>query len=152
MKNAEPSTLRLWLVRVVIPAVLVIGVGLFVTQPPTALVKPDGDLAGERLHKIGLAINDATAGLGRPPANIEELRPFLEDQGDPDALVVSPADGLPFVVFWGVDVRTAAYDTVIAYEQLGSAGKRFVLTASGVVRLTDDELATADFPAGHQPP
>src|SRR5215211_4459125 len=122
MKNAEPSTLRLWFARVVIPAALVIGVGLFVTQRPTALVEPDGELAGERLHKIGLAINDATARLGRPPANLDELRPFLEEQGDPHALVVSPIDGQPFVLFWGVDVRAAAYDTVLGYEQTGSGG------------------------------
>ena len=151
MSDAQ-STLRLWLVRVVVPAALIIGVGWFMIGRPPAVVDPGDMTSGERLHKIGLAINEATARLGQPPSNLADLRPFLEEQGDPDRLLVSPVDGQAYVLLWGVDVRSAGYGTVLGYERYGAGGRRFVLTASSVVQLTDDELSRADFPAGHRPP
>jgi hypothetical protein len=150
--NEETSTAKLWLIRVILPLALVVGVGLLATTRPTpSVVDADGD-GGERLHKIGLAINDATTRLGRPPATVEELRPFLAEVGKPDQLLFSPVDGRPYVILWGVDVRSTAVSTVLAYEQVGSMGRRYVLTATAVVQLTDDELAAAEFPAGHRRP
>jgi hypothetical protein len=147
----QPSTLKLWLVRVILPAAAIIGVGLLMVRRPPPPVEPD-ESSGERLHKIGLAINEATARLGRPPANLEELRPYVGEHGDPDRLVVSPLDGQPFVILWGTDVRSVGYGTVLGYERSGTGGRRFVLTASTVLQMTDEELNRADFPAGHQPP
>ncbi len=143
---------RLWLIRVVVPAVLIVGIGLLIARRRPA-PEPDIDVPSEeRLHLIGLAINSATHDLGRPPRDLDELRPFLREHGHPDRLLVSPTDGQPYVVHWGTDVRSAAYNTVLAYERSGAAGKRFVLTPTAVVQLTDAELAEADFPAGFQPP
>jgi len=150
MMTAGMSNAKLWLVRVVLPAALVIGVGLLVTRPPRPAAVPDEEPVGERLHKIGLALNEAATRLGRPPMDLSEVRPFLAEHGDPDHLLVSPRDGQPFRVFWDVDVRSVAYDTVLAHEQVGSGGTRFVLTATAVVQLTDAELNAAAFPAGHR--
>lgn len=150
--NDGPSTLRLWLVRVLVPAALIIGVGWFTVGRPPAVDEPSGDSSAERLHKIGLAINEATARLGRPPANFAELRPYLKEHGNPDQILVSPTDRQPFVLLWGVDVRSAGYGTVLGYERHGSGGRRFVLTASSVLQLTEEELGRADFPPGFRPP
>lgn len=147
----QPSTLKLWLVRVILPAAAVIGVGLLVVRRPAAPVEPGGEPSDERLHKIGLAIDAATANLGRPPSNLDELRPFLEEQGDPDRLVVSPIDGQPYVLLWGIDVRSAGTDTVLAYERFGAGGRRFVLTASTVLPMTDAEFAKAVPRPPHSP-
>jgi hypothetical protein len=139
----EPSTAKLWLVRVIIPAALIVGVGLLVTRraaAPVAAVAPTDLDSAQRLHRIGLAINDATTNLGRPPADLAELRPYLVEHGDPDMLVVSPADGQPFVFLWGIDVRSAGYDTVLAYERFGTGGRRVVLTASTVLEMTPEEF------------
>src|SRR5437868_1386752 len=126
--TVEPSAPKLWIVRVIIPTLLIVGVGLLLTRRAPAPVA-DSDLdSAERLHRIGLAINDATSALGRPPANASELRPFLAEQGDADRLLISPADGCPFVVLWAVDVRGIDPEAVIAYEQVGSGGRRWVLT------------------------
>jgi hypothetical protein len=147
----QPSMLKLWLVRVILPAAMIIGIGLLMVRRPPSPVDPD-ESSGERLHKIGLAINEATARLGRPPGNLDELRPYLREHGDPDRLVVSPVDGQPFVLLWGIDVRSAAYDTVLGYEQIGTGGRRFVLTASTVLQMTDDEFAKVAPLPNNRPP
>src|SRR4051812_1077733 len=131
---AEPSTAKLWIVRVIVPLAVILSAGLLVTRrgsPPPQNPGPDSP---QRLHRIGLAINDATASLGRPPANADELRPFL-DQSEPDVLLRSPDDGQPYVIFWGVDVRAVDPEAVLAYERLGSGGMRYVLTATTVKHL-----------------
>ncbi|HEY1376206.1 MAG TPA: hypothetical protein VGF55_05400 [Gemmataceae bacterium] len=143
---------KLWLTRVLIPAALIIGVGLLITRRPAAMIPGDDEPSRERLHKIGLALAAATERLGRPPRDAEELRPLLREYGDPDRLLVSPVDGHPYVILWGADGRTAAFNTVLGYERNGSAGKRYVLTPTAVVQLTEAELAEADFPAGYPSP
>src|SRR5438094_5134245 len=143
--------LRHWLARVLIPAALILGIGLLMTRRPAAVTHDDVP-SGERLHKIGLAIDDAINGLGRAPRDVEELTPFLRGHGDPDRLLMCPVDGRPYVILWGVDVRAVGGGTVLAYEQFGSGGVRSVLTAAGVVQMTDVELNEADFPPGYRPP
>jgi hypothetical protein len=142
---------RHWLARVIIPAVLIVGIGLLLMtrRPPPAVVS-EGPSSGDRLHKIGLAIDDATSRLGHAPRNLDELMPSLRGEGDPDVLLVSPVDGLPYAIVFGVDARMTGTGTVLAYEQSATNGKRNVLTTTGVVQLTDAEFASAEFPPGHR--
>jgi hypothetical protein len=138
--NEEPSTAKLWLVRVILPAAVIVGVGLLLTTQPTPRVADMEGEGSERLRNIGLAIDEATTRLGRPPANEEELRPYLAEQGSPDRLLVSPIDNEPYVVLWGIDIRTGELGTVLAYDRKAQNGLHHVLTAAGVVRLTEAEL------------
>ncbi len=107
------------------------------------------------LRTIGIAYAEATRSLGHPPRNREELLPSLQTHGDPKALLVSPVDGQPYVVLWEVDLEKGIPGSnepvVLAYEQRGQSGNRFVLTALGPVTMTPSEFHNANFPHGHQP-
>src|SRR5688500_13526744 len=59
--------------------------------------------AEKSLTYIALAYGDAHSELGRGPKDADELRPFLKVFGDPDALLISPNDGQPYVIVWGED-------------------------------------------------
>jgi hypothetical protein len=92
-------------------------------------------------------LDQATTKLGRPPARVGELRPFLEQVGDPEQILRSPRDGLPYVIICGVDFRQLPITTmpppIMAYEQVGANGKRYVLTVMGVMPMRDEEFAKA---------
>ena len=92
------------------------------------------------LQKIRVAYDTATEKLGRPPANEKEAWPFLEALGDPGEILKSKVDGEPYVVLWGVNLRTVEVDmppAIIAYEKSGRSGSRYVLTMLGCA-LYDD--------------
>lgn len=106
----------------------------------------------QRLDAIGSAYGKFTFEKGRPPTGANDL----SDQLGPDALV-SPRDGEPFVIFWGVDIRSPQMVTaarpILGHEQQGRDGSRYVLTVTGYVELlTDDELRASTFPPGHKAP
>ncbi|MGE3809495.1 MAG: hypothetical protein AB7K24_32930 [Gemmataceae bacterium] len=108
------------------------------------------------LSQIGAAYIDAVTELGRPPARLEDLRPFLDKKGNADELLVSPGDGKPFVIVWNVDPRTLGPKgdklPVLVYEQEGRDGKRAALMMpSHVQRLDATQFLQAYFPGGHQP-
>jgi hypothetical protein len=115
-------------------------------------IKQQGE-AGENLNVIARAYNAATEKNNHPPANVEELNPFLPPGVDQDSLFRSPRDGQPFVILWGTDARTGmdVRPLVIGYEKRGSGGDRFVFTAMGVMQMTGEDFAKARFPEGHQP-
>ena len=115
-------------------------------------VKAQGE-AGENLNVIAKAYVAATEKNNRPPASVEELKPFLPPGVDQDSLFRSPRDGEPFVIIWGADPRTGMdlKPLVIGYEKQGSGGDRFVFTAMGVMQMAGDDFAQAKFPPGHQP-
>ncbi len=121
-------------------------------------VQVEGDTGGANLGKVGIAYLRATEQLGRPPRNLDELKPVLQREfGDADGLLRSPNDGQPYVVIWGVDITRAVpgvtAPVVVAYERQGVGGKRYVLTVGvGIRSLTDQDFARAYFPNGHQPP
>ena len=98
------------------------------------------------LTTIGLAYNRATDKLGRPPKDLEELKPHLKDLGDPDAILRSPHDGLPYVILFGRDIRKVNEmpPPIIAYEQQGANGMRYVLTTMGIRPMTDAQFQEAD--------
>jgi hypothetical protein len=101
------------------------------------------------LSTIDFAYDRATKELGRPPANAEELKPYLKEVGDPDAILVSPRDGRPYVIIWGVNFRKVPIKSmpppILVYEEQGLNGKRYVLTPMGVMSVSDKQFATAEF-------
>ena len=108
-----------------------------------------------RLQAINGAYMKTTQKLGRPPKNAEELRPALQESGDPDELLRSPTDGQEFVIVWGVDPRREMPKDgklpILIYEKTGSSGKRHVLQIPTMITtLTDDEMKSAYFPRGHK--
>jgi hypothetical protein len=107
------------------------------------------------LQSINGAYVKTTQKLGRPPKDAQEIRPALQEIGDPDQLLRSPSDGQEFVIIWGVDPRVQMPKDgklpVLAYEKKGSGGKRYVLQMPTMITtLTDDELRNAYFPGGHK--
>jgi hypothetical protein len=111
------------------------------SSSPDPVVKQE---EAENLTKIGVAYDRATKQLGHPPQNPDQLKPFLKEYGDPESILRSPQDRLPYVILWGRSIRTTAIETMppplIAYEQQGVSGKRYVLTAMGIMRMTDEEF------------
>ena len=102
------------------------------------------------LRAIQEAYNAVTRKLGRPPNNLNELKPALQERGHADEVLRSPRDGQPYVILWGV--KPGAGPTpglpaaLVAYEKEGAAGKRYVLTTLGVVPLADEEFARVTLP------
>jgi hypothetical protein len=138
-------------------AALALGAGLAGCSPSEKVVHAKLEPAHEYLMKIGTAYVRCNDKLARPPANAGELRPFLSELGNPDELLRSPRDGEPYVICWGVDLRTplpwARGTSVLAYEHTGASSKRYVLTTMrSVVLLTDTEFRQASFAPGHSPP
>ncbi|HKI36702.1 MAG TPA: serine/threonine-protein kinase [Gemmataceae bacterium] len=86
-----------------------------------------------RLSGIALAYVLASADLGRPPRRPEELGPFIK--ADEDRL--SPRDGKPFVVAWGVDCNLLAPNqALLAWEETADEeGRRWVY--QGNARFVD---------------
>lgn len=90
----------------------------------------------------------ATARLGHPPNNLEELRPQLAAEGNVEKLLISPNDGLPYVILYGADPRRY----VIAYEAKGIEGVRVVIDQGQFAkRVTAEEFESLSFPPGKKP-
>ncbi|MEY4180106.1 MAG: hypothetical protein RLY70_3680 [Planctomycetota bacterium] len=108
---------------------------------------------GEKLEQFSAVYRAATEKLRRPPANAEELKPFLSPGQSLESLLNSPNDNQPHVVIWGADVRAGMElkPLVIAYEKDGSGGNRFVMTAMGVFLMGPEDFKEANFPSGHKP-
>jgi hypothetical protein len=101
----------------------------------------------ENLAAIRKAYLAATKRLGHHPRNLEELKPSLASEGNPDELLVSPNDNLPYVIVFGADPRKH----VIAYEQKGVNGQRMAVDQNVLPRrLSPEEFETLSFPPGHK--
>jgi hypothetical protein len=84
---------------------------------------------------------------GRPPASEKELKEFIQAAGtkelagfhvtDVDSLFISSRDQKPYVVLYGNDAR-AGKATVVAYEQEGKGGTRFIANDLGNVQEVDE--------------
>jgi hypothetical protein len=101
----------------------------------------------ENLSKIERAYHADLQKLGRPPANADQLKPYLKEFGDPDAILRSPRDGEPYVIIYGVDIRKpfSMPPPIWLYEKHGADGKRYVMTIMGMMCMTDEEFANAKF-------
>jgi hypothetical protein len=113
-----------------------------------------------RLQNINIALGKyASQNRGMTPANEAAFRAYLGALPEPDkealkvtdvdALLTSPRDQKQFIVKYGQKMPmfpdsegkpTAA--NVVAYEQEGAAGKRFVIYANGQIEEVDSARAT----------
>ena len=97
--------------------------------------------------------------LGRPPDNARELLPYIRynGPGGPEAVLSSPNDGQEYMILWGVareDMQPVADGRypVLAYEQQGKDGRRYVLAVKNILAMTPEQFKKALFPPGHKPP
>jgi hypothetical protein len=111
----------------------------------------------QRLTHVAMAYADAHAELNRGPKNAEELKRFLKPFGDPDALLVSPNDGQPYVVVWGANPTGGPTDyrnmfPILAYERKGADGKRVIVDVRGCpLTIPEEDLSKLKFVGRHKP-
>jgi hypothetical protein len=112
----------------------------------------------KNLTNIALAYLEAHSRLGRGPKDVEELKPFLQELGNPEQLLTSPRDGEQYVVVWGADPTRGGPTPyrqmwpIIAYERKGSGGKRAITDIRGrPMTIPEEDFAQLTFVAGHQP-
>lgn len=124
------------------------------SKPPP----PAEDPGLVRLRTVGLAYRIHFFHYNRPPRTEQDLRRTFTELGvqgaepDLEQQLRSPRDGQPYVVIYGVPLDSDMRSTVLAYEQEGSGGSRYIFTQSGDMKLlTDAEFARADFAKGHKP-
>lgn len=81
------------------------------------------------------------------PRDEAELKKWLGEIGEPgtpEEFMISPRDGLPYVVCYNQPLHREGKDIILVYEQKGVEGTRMVLTVAGRVKtLTEAEFATA---------
>ena len=107
------------------------------------------DTEADHIVSVRKAYLAATARLGHPPNNLEELKPSLAAQGNVDQLLISPNDGLPYVILYGTDPRKY----VFAYEAKGKEGVRVVVDQGPFAkRVTTEEFDSLRFPPGYKKP
>lgn len=98
---------------------------------------------GEAILHIGQAYRDAYTARKKPPASIKDLTPYLAKFGDPDKVSVSPNDGEPYEITWGVvpghPPRVMKVSPFLVCEKSGKDGKRYVLDFTFKVRCLTDE-------------
>jgi hypothetical protein len=114
--------------------------------------------AEKSLTSIVLAYKEAHKQLGRAPKSADELKPFLKEFGDPGELLVSPNDGQPFVVVWGVDptrggpIGYKGMWQIIAYDQKGTGGRRAVTDIRGrPMTVPEEDFQKLTFVGQHKP-
>jgi hypothetical protein len=100
----------------------------------------------------------ASQALGHPPQNASELMPYLHGKMEADkaTLLLSPDDGEEYKILWGVDALQPRMEDgkfpIIAYEQRGKEGTRYVMDGGHIRRMTDEQLKNAPWPPGHRAP
>ena len=99
----------------------------------------------EAILHVGQAYRDAYTARKKPPASSKDLRPYLAKFGDPDKVLVSPNDGQPYEITWGVvpgrPPRSMKVSPFLVCEKSGKGGKRYVLDFTFRVRcLAEDEF------------
>ena len=110
------------------------------------------------LTTLVMAYMEANSRLNHPPKNSDELRPFIKEFGDPDTLLVSPNDGEPFVIVWGVDTGGGGPSpypglwSVLAYEKKGKGNTRVVADTRGFSRtIPQEDFTKLTFARRHKP-
>jgi hypothetical protein len=99
----------------------------------------------EAILQVGEAYRHAYTALKRPPASAKDLKPYLTKFGDPDKALISPNDGQPYEITWGVvpnrPPRSSKVNPFLVCEKSGKNGKRYVLDFMFRVRcLTEEEF------------
>jgi hypothetical protein len=98
----------------------------------------------EAILHVGQAYRDAYATQKKPPASMKDLKPYLAKFGDPEKVIISPNDGQPYEITWGLEPgrppRTMKMNPFLVCEKNGKDGKRYVLDFQYRVRcLTEAE-------------
>jgi hypothetical protein len=120
---------------------------------PRVVVRETSDHGGDQLVTLTRVYTAAQRSLGRPPRGVDDLKAVAKEFGDLDTLLKSPNDGQPYAIAWGVDLGNAPNPTmVVAHEKIGAGGVRYVMTPTGVRKLTEEAFARAEFPPGYKPP
>jgi len=101
---------------------------------------------------------------GRPPPNEAEFRAFIKSlpperlaaltaNRDADSLFISPRDQKPYVVVYGGAKGPPGPGgaPVVAYEQEGSRGKRFVASSMGAIDEVDEATFRQMVPSAKGP-
>jgi hypothetical protein len=119
----------------------------------------EADASYQHLQIIRSAYMRALTDLGRPPENAKEILPYIhyKGEGGPEAVLRSPSDGQEYKILWGVareDMQPGpgGHYPVLAYEQQGTGGRRYVLAVKNIVSMTDEQFKKAPFPPGHKAP
>jgi hypothetical protein len=114
--------------------------------------------AEKDLSSVVMAYRDAHAQLGRAPKSADELKPFLAEFGNPDALLTSPNDGQPYVVIWGADPTQGGPTEyqgmwpILAYESKGTGGQRAVSDIRGrPLSVPEADFQKLTFAGRHKP-
>jgi len=103
----------------------------------------------ENLKVIALLYGQFVSVKGKPPANLDEFKKFLEAtksnpsavvkvEGDIEQFLISPRDNKPYMFIWNVQAAVGKPDP-IAYEQEGDGSSRLVAFGSGSVVELDPE-------------
>jgi hypothetical protein len=99
----------------------------------------------QNLRHLGVAYEQTSKKTGRVPRGAEDLQPALQRLGDPRTLLVSPNDGQPFIIHWGVPIFRPGPQKgvfpILAHEAVGVGGKKYVLDNMLSIRqMTEAEL------------
>ncbi len=136
-------------------AACLVGAGCGSSEPATK----EADTSYQHLLVIRAAYMRAVNDLGRGPENTKELLGYVKYTGDggPQAALRSPNDGLDYKIVFGVSREDMQPDAdnhypILAYEQQGKDGQRYVLAVKDITTMTDEQLKKAVFPPGHTNP
>jgi hypothetical protein len=143
--------------RFLLPTVVVL-TALAVPLLPGCAPAPDVDeMVKANLMQIAKGYLMILSYNRRPPKDMEELRAAVNDlhrldMGVPvDEALVSPRDKQPLVIVLGANSSDPG-DSILAYEQEGLNGQRWIVTmGADVKQLPDAEFAKAKFPKNHKP-
>ena len=111
------------------------------------VVKQEGNSV-DNLMEIQAAYQKFIQTKRKPPASQEDIMQFIA--ADRQATVfTSPRDGKPYKIYWGASLseQIVANPTIIAHEQDGDDGLRYVMSTMGVMAISDREFKTSSFPA-----
>lgn len=117
--------------------------------------------ATSHLRILASQYSAATRARNKPPADEAEFKKFVNERVDgaglerydiqsPEELFISKRDGKPFVVFYGKKPKGVDPE-VVAYEQEGIDGKRWVAFSLGNIEEVDETRFRELVPASAAP-
>jgi len=100
----------------------------------------------EAIVHVGAAYRDAFNTLKKAPKGVEDLKPYLKKYGDPDKVLISPNDGQPYHIVWGMvpsrPTKGAQSQIFLVYEESGKDGMRYAIDFKlKVYHLSNEEFA-----------